>query len=1782
MSLTAWLLFFYVFGGFTLIPLLILAVVVYFYWALPLVPPNDDPAVLYNNAAHDQKPPPQQPNPQPPNSIASSSNPIPPKSYSHAKNPSLSLDKEHETGVDAYFSGVLIVAHEYFIYPTGGPSNSAEASAIDTQKQPPKKTDSAYSSLYKLLNNSLPKSSSTTSNTQFANSTVEPSDSTAAKNTKKTKLSKYHAVLRHGNLFLYEDPDHDILKHVIVIAHYLVTLWPPNAPDGELFAKRSAICLLKIPHTTNNVPQALNDCEIAEMLSDPTKPPQNSFFLYSDLASEKEDFYFALIRASKNHKLLQENDDKQASLFNPVYMAHPLHHKTSDIMYLINTLHSTDANIQTRWLNAFIGRIFLSVKDTPQFTNFLHNKIANKLTRIKRPTYLGEIRVTKLSCGNALPYFTSPRLTELTPEGKLTVQSDVSYDGKFSVQITTKVKLNLGQRFKAREVTIALAITLEHLEGKMLFRIKPPPSDRIWYTFESTPKMSLRIEPVVSTRQIKISMVTNAIENKIRESIKESLVFPNFEDIAFFNTRDEIYRGGIWDSTVRPNAFDTNAESRDFPEQEDSDTEVPSAEVISSIDQSDESQSSTLRHRKTAPNLRHEPSAESLLTLPTTYQHILSKSKTRSMDSLVAMGTNESSTSLESPVDPKSSPSTRKPVDNDFVFPEPGHASTYPPTASSFNEDGLKSHTATGTIIDTVKKWSGWYSKDRHNSNASLDSRESLPSEFVDNEFDSPDKRRNSQESIRSRVKLAASEYRQTMKPSRVKQMSFYKDLQKSKTDIEDKASSLYQEYKGSSHPANSLSMSQPTGVAAPNLSARRLSVSSVKGSSVTAPASSAPAPKPKQAPQPHTFPPELMEILNKEEEKIQRKKTLKNKEKMTDPGQDDQKGTDTKQEAATQVPNVPRVPSTNKKKQVARKPVKSGSETLSSQPLVDTGLDKLKPAAELHSKQSLGGFGNVPAATLDPAFGGPNTHKSKPSESSIHTISQPSGIHTSLSSSTGMDPHTSYGTTSLSNNLKGTRRSSMHSETTSPVLKPVPRSPNSQRSSRSFSEDESYSNPKPSNAHHEMDGPGSPKAHVSSPKSHKKPFIKPDETPDIEGLSPSLGSPPVTSDAPPLARGFSVRRKAVRSGDIAPKVPSILHDEGPKENETLNVPKPLVSEGSNGSATTVGTLTGRQDDGEDASPYTSSFSVSDGLDPERSKQDPAVLAQKSTPKAKASKHASSSQDSLSGQSKGGKLGSSHHFRSLSKSLTGKEFSKTPGRGDDGSPSFVKKESFSDTTGSHSFFESIASFGSSFGSSVKKHANSSVLRSKSSYGNDLKDSFKQAVTRATSKKPSPVSADHSKTDSVDAGFSFPADNETSQASKVISVQPQATPTTDMQPLNDGPQPDAVNMPSYIPHIAAPPQLATRSLTKRVSSDYLRGRTNNGTSQGTHLDFVTSPSAPQPATTTTTTPALPNTGYERFGGSGGDETGTRAPFNEYANAGHPGLHSSVSMGSITSVGSSKSVGSLGAVNVTRPAPATTKFMHDFTLDEFGESGGNSSGSSSNLHEKLESGNGSGPYGHGMKEKAFSGSLNLMGSAGHLPLSSSSSSLSSGLNVDSMFPVTLPQQQPAVLHHKLSAQSIKHQIGQSFSTTINSWNSIKRVSNDGDDFDDEYEEGTREEDEYGTNRGRTPGSGSSVPTDFDFRRTTLVGPTSLLDGETSNEEYQDTGATQQVPQVPSTEPVQNVKPHEYKRLVDGDDGRAVYNGRGGGGARPGGVAITTPPAPVIMSPYGFEPEPSLKRG
>jgi len=106
--------------------------------------------------------------------------------------------------------------------------------------------------------------------------------------------------------------------------------------------------------------------------------------------------------------------------------------------------------------------------------------------------------------------------------------------------------MNLGARFKPREVNLLLAVLLKRLEGHGVIRIKPPPSNRLWFSFERMPKMELAIEPIVGSRQVAWGPILRIIESRIREVIEESVVLPYYDDIPFTDTIDQRFRGGIW------------------------------------------------------------------------------------------------------------------------------------------------------------------------------------------------------------------------------------------------------------------------------------------------------------------------------------------------------------------------------------------------------------------------------------------------------------------------------------------------------------------------------------------------------------------------------------------------------------------------------------------------------------------------------------------------------------------------------------------------------------------------------------------------------------------------------------------------------------------------------------------------------------------------------------------------------------------------------------------------------------------------------------------------------------------------------------------------------------------------------------------------------------------------------------------------------------------------------------------------------------------------------------
>ncbi|KAK4102760.1 hypothetical protein N658DRAFT_446235 [Parathielavia hyrcaniae] len=338
----------------------------------------------------------------------------------------------------------------------------------------------------------------------------------------------FYVVLRHGHLMLFDDDEQLEVRHVVSLAHHDISVYSgePVTPEGELWIKRNAICLSR----RTDGPESGPDTQLS-------KP----FYLFSENCSAKEDFYFALLR----------NQEQTVSAENRPPA--PVQFDVKNIISLVQKLHSSEEHMQTRWLNAMIGRVFLGVHKTKDMENFIREKLTKKISRVKRPAFLSNIAINAIDTGDSAPYITNPRLKDLTVEGECGLEADVRYTGNFRLEVAATARIDLGSRFKPMEVNLVLAVVLRKLEGHALFKIKPPPSNRIWFSFQQMPKIEMTIEPIVSSRQITYTVILRQIENRIKEVIAETLVLPFWDDIPFFSTEHKKWRGGVFhDDTLKP------------------------------------------------------------------------------------------------------------------------------------------------------------------------------------------------------------------------------------------------------------------------------------------------------------------------------------------------------------------------------------------------------------------------------------------------------------------------------------------------------------------------------------------------------------------------------------------------------------------------------------------------------------------------------------------------------------------------------------------------------------------------------------------------------------------------------------------------------------------------------------------------------------------------------------------------------------------------------------------------------------------------------------------------------------------------------------------------------------------------------------------------------------------------------------------------------------------------------------------------------------------------------
>ncbi|KAH8171568.1 maintenance of mitochondrial morphology protein 1 domain-containing protein [Sarocladium implicatum] len=466
-----------------------------------------------------------------------------------------------------------------------------------------------------------------------------PTDNSGASARPKKAGNVFYIVLRHGHLMLFDDDEQLEVRHVISLAHHDIDIYSGGdvTPEGELFIKRNAL-RLKRKETGRDIAP---DTQIS-------KP----FFLFSENCSEKEDFYFALLR-NQEQTFGAESDSPKPQLF-----------EVKNIISLVQKLHSSDDQLQTRWFNALLGRVFLGVYQTADIESFIREKITKKISRVNKPSFLSNITMRDMDMGDSAPIFTNFKLKDLTVEGECVVEADVRYTGNFRGEIAATAKLDLGQRFKSHDFNLVLAAVLQRLDGHVLFKIKPPPSNRIWFSFQSMPKMEMALEPIVSSRQITYTVILRQIESRIKEVFAETLVQPFWDDIPFFKTEHKKWRGGIFSGD---NAVPTthNAE-KDVARHGD-------VETVETMEDADQPKAFEKSH--TLPVLETQQVSTGI------FGRRLSKSTVASATSS-ATGTDGKGSDEQAPLSAPLSPKIMRSGQEPIVGTIPTHAETFRPSSS--------------------------------------------------------------------------------------------------------------------------------------------------------------------------------------------------------------------------------------------------------------------------------------------------------------------------------------------------------------------------------------------------------------------------------------------------------------------------------------------------------------------------------------------------------------------------------------------------------------------------------------------------------------------------------------------------------------------------------------------------------------------------------------------------------------------------------------------------------------------------------------------------------------------------------------------------------------------------------------------------------------------------------------------------------------------------------------------------------------------------------------------
>ncbi|KAI8886251.1 hypothetical protein K501DRAFT_178110, partial [Backusella circina FSU 941] len=308
----------------------------------------------------------------------------------------------------------------------------------------------------------------------------------------------FYAVLHKENLVCYESEKKEHPIMALNMKEYHVSIYPKSQTENELYGRTTTFRL--------NI----------------TYNPTRVLYLNCSRRTDKEDWYFAILNAQ--HTIVDP-------IMSAQYTMKDNTHFSSTSMYrLILQVQSSQSHRDAAWLNAVMGRIFLAMYKTERLKQMMVDKLQRKLDKTKRPAFLDEILIRSINIGESVPFITDPKLISLTQDGQVIVEANVDYRGGLIIEIETNLNWSYSSLMKPIRMNLILSAKLRKLKGRLMFKLKPPPSNRYWLAFFEMPDMEWKITPIVADKQIKWSLVTNVIESKIREIMLETFVLPNMDD----------------------------------------------------------------------------------------------------------------------------------------------------------------------------------------------------------------------------------------------------------------------------------------------------------------------------------------------------------------------------------------------------------------------------------------------------------------------------------------------------------------------------------------------------------------------------------------------------------------------------------------------------------------------------------------------------------------------------------------------------------------------------------------------------------------------------------------------------------------------------------------------------------------------------------------------------------------------------------------------------------------------------------------------------------------------------------------------------------------------------------------------------------------------------------------------------------------------------------------------------------------------------------------------------